>query len=125
MLLLMLNKAIFTDGRQLVNRKRLSDSGAILPNEENDVAPSMALGSFIFESAVILRFYPDRFKEPTATLIQQTAQCPKRQVEQQFVMRTMVVHQNVPTECGSTRSSRMTDTAGLYTRRRDIMGSQL
>ena len=125
MLLLMLNKAILTDERQLVNRKRLSDSGAILPNEENDVALSMALGSFIFESAVILRFYPDRFKEPIAALLRQTAQCPKRQVQQQFVMRTMVVHQNIQTECGSTRASRMTDTAGLCTRRRDIMGSQL
>ena len=125
LLLLMLNKAMFHEEQQPINRKRLSDSGAILYNEENDVLPSMPLGSFIFEAAMILRFYPHRFNEQVARLLLEAAQCPKRNVEPQFAMRTMVVHQDVQQECGSTRSSRMTDTAGLCTRRRNIMSSQL
>ena len=122
----MMKKALNGPSTEESNRNRLSDSGAILPPDtQENCLPDMPIGSYIFEAQVILQLLPHMFKEPFATLLRQTYMCQRRPVPPQFLLRNMVYHTAEPRECGSTRTSRMTDVAGLTTRNRDIMAGQI
>ena len=124
--LIMMKKALNGPSTEESNRNRLSDSGAILPPDtQENCLPDMPIGSYIFEAQVILQLLPHMFKEPFATLLRQTYMCQRRPVPPQFLLRNMVYHTAEPRECGSTRTSRMTDVAGLTTRNRDIMAGQI
>ena len=122
--LLMLNKALLGN-KERVNSRRISDSGAILePEEPSNCIPDMPIGSYIFEAAVLLRLHPANFEVSVGQRLMAAA-CPRRQVEACFLLRSMICHAPEPHDCGSTRSSRMTDVAGFTTRKRYIMGSQI
>ena len=123
---IMSKKLFYSDGEDGKQRKRLSDSGAILPPDtQENCLPDMPIGSYIFEAQAILQLFPNKFKEPFATLLRQTHLCPRRPVPPQFLLRNMVYHTAEPRECGSSRTSRMTDVAGLTTRNIDIMAGQI
>lgn len=126
LLMIMLQKAISGREHLKTNRSRLSDSGVILPPEPvPQCLPSMPLGSFIFEAAMILQLDPRKLQPSARAMVLTADQFPKRPVDPQFLLRSMVKGEIVETDCGSTRSSRMTDVGGLTTRKRDIMAGQI
>ena len=106
-------------------RKRLSDSGAFLGPEPTPSSARLVLGSLVHEAGCLLKFN-------LATLPPQLSQClhfslrfPTRF---QPGMPPILCLFKVPTkrpECGSTTASRMVSVAGLTTRKRDIMATQV
>ena len=125
MFVLMMQKMLMGKEKVQGNRKRLSDSGAILPRAESVCLPSLPLGGFVFEATVALGLEKRRFPEPVHAIFQQCSQLPNRCRQGQHLLVSMIGKPGVQRECGSTVSSRMTNVAGQTTRKKDILAGQI
>ena len=76
--MIMMQKILGGKIQVLSNRKRLSDSGAILPEEQGQCLPSLPLGGFIAEATVALEFDPKRFPEHLGRRFTQVIRLPSR-----------------------------------------------
>ena len=107
------------------NRKRLSDSGAILPQAESVCLPSLPLGGFVFEALIALGVEMRRFPQGVHAMFQQCSQLPNRYRQGKHLLESMIGKPGIQRECGSTISSRMTNVAGMITRKKNILAGQI
>ena len=126
LLLTVFKKLVLTQGDGSCQpRKRLSDSGAFLDPEPTPSSSRMPLGSLVHEAGCLLKFN-------LATLPPQLGQCLHLSLRFPTRFRPgippIACLLKVPAtkpDCGSTTASRMTSVAGLTTRKRDIMATQV
>lgn len=124
-LMIMMQKILGGKIQVLSNRKRLSDSGAILPEEQGLCFPTLPVGGFIAEAIVALEFDPNRFPEHIGRRFTQVIWLPSRIRPGQNVLECITGKPHLQPQCGSSSAARMTDVAGLTTRKRDIQKSQI
>ena len=107
------------------SRKRLSDSGTFLDSEATTSSSQFPLGSLIHEAGYLLKFNLSTLPSPLNECLRYTAQFPTRFRKDLPPVLQLVKGCPETHECGSTTASRMLNVAGLTTRKRDILGSQL
>ena len=87
--------------------------------------PSFPLGGFIAEATAALEFDAKRFPADLGRKFTQVARLPSRIHPGQNVLECITGKSNLRPQCGSSSAARMTDVAGLTTRKRDIQKSQI
>ena len=124
LLVIMLKKLFLHEQQASKQRKRLSDSGAILHAEGQVSTTSFRLGSFIHEAGCLLGLNPQLFAQPTQSILRQSQAFPRIGGGEQAILCLVKKVESKP-DCGSSTTSRMSSAAGLTTRKRDIEGSQV
>ena len=125
LLLIMLKKLFYNGGEDGKQRKRLSDSGAILPAACEVSNTTLPLGSFIHEAGCLLQLRPGVFEQPAGTVLYQATRFPTRFGGERPSVRFVIKESGTRPDCGSSTASRMASAAGLTTRKRDVMASQV
>lgn len=125
MFVLMMQKMLMGKEKVQGNRKRLSDSGAILPQEESVCLPSLPLGGFVFEALMALGIEIRRLPEGVHAMVRQCSQLPTRYRQGKNLLESMIGKPGIQRECGSTISTRMTNVAGMITRKKNILAGQI
>ena len=122
----MMQKILFAKPKIPGSRKRLSDSGAILPlADQNECFPSFSLGGFLWEAAFALKLDLRRFPPCLQHFFAQASQHASRYRPGKEIIPALIGKPRPITSCGSTVACRMTDVSGMTTRKRDILASQI
>ena len=128
LLVLMMQKLISPDAKMEISPKRLSDSGAILPNEAGPCDASSSIGCFIHEAMILLQMNPGHFSGNFSGFLLNMARFPVRFCQGIHPIISLIapeLREAKGTSCGSARDCRITGAAGFTTRQRDIMKTQI
>lgn len=122
----MMQKILFAKPKIPGSRKRLSDSGAILPLVcQNKCFPSFSLGGFLWEATFALKLDLGRFSPCLQQFFAQASQHASRYRPGKEIIPALIGKPRAKTSCRSTGACRMTDLSGMATRKRDILASQI
>lgn len=125
LLIIMLRKLFLPKQKISIQKKRLSDSGAILEKSEEISMTSLPLGSFIHEAGILLGLNPALFPQPTQSILMGSTRFAVRIGREEPSVLSVIKKVERKPDCGSSTASRICSAAGLTTRKRDIEASQV